>query len=83
MNVSQVINSPPQLRWPVQSTQSTPFTTPRVSAHGRPRPSARTGGRNSGSRTADCLSVRSKVDLARRIINRAKKSSGEAWTIRR
>lgn len=37
---------------PVRRTQSTPFSTARVSAGGRPRPSARRGNRNSGSSRA-------------------------------
>jgi len=32
----------------VRSTQKTPFSTARVSCHGRPRPSARRLGRNNG-----------------------------------
>ena len=37
---------------PVRRIHSTPFNTSRVSAGGRPRPSARWGNRNSGSSTA-------------------------------
>ena len=44
---------------PVRSTHSTPLSTARVSAHGRPRPSARRTGRNNGSRISHCGSVRS------------------------
>ena len=43
----------------MRKTQKTPFNTARVSCHGRPRPSARRGGRNNGSSTAHWASVRS------------------------
>jgi hypothetical protein len=43
----------------VRRTQNTPFHTARVSCHGRPRPSSRRLGRNSGSRNAHGASVRS------------------------
>ena len=33
----------------MRKTQKTPFSTARVSCHGRPRPSSRRFGRNSGS----------------------------------
>jgi len=45
---------------PVPSTQSTPFKTARVSCQGRPRLSARRGGRKTGSTTAHCLSPSSQ-----------------------
>jgi hypothetical protein len=44
---------------PVPSTQSTPFSTARVSCQGRPRLSARRCGRNTGSATAHCSSLSS------------------------
>ena len=45
---------------PVRSTQSTPFSTVRVSRHGRPRPSARRGGSPiTGLTTVHCSSVKS------------------------
>jgi len=47
----------------VRSTQKTPFSTARVSRHGRPRPSARRLGRNNGSRTAHWASVRSMFSI--------------------
>jgi len=43
----------------VRKTQKTPFSTARVSCHGRPRPSSRRLGRNSGSSNAHWASVRS------------------------
>jgi len=43
----------------VRKIQRTPFSTARVSCHGRPFPSARRLGRNSGSKTAHWASVRS------------------------
>jgi hypothetical protein len=43
----------------VRKIQSAAFSTPRVSVHGRPRPSGRVRGRKIGSSTAHCLSVRS------------------------
>ena len=43
--------------------QKTPFSTARVSCHGRPRPSARRLGRNNGSRTAHWASVRSMLSV--------------------
>ena len=43
----------------MRKTQNTPFNTARVSCHGRPRPSSRRFGRNSGSRNAHWASVRS------------------------
>ena len=45
---------------PVPSTQSTPFSTARVSCHGRPRLSARRAGRSTGSITAHCSSFNSQ-----------------------
>jgi len=45
----------------VRKTQKTPFSTARVSCHGRPRPSSRCFGRNSGSSTAHWASVRSML----------------------
>ena len=45
----------------MRRTQKTPFSTARVSCHGRPRPSARRLGRNNGSRTAHWASVRSML----------------------
>ena len=45
---------------PVPSTQSTPFSTARVSCHGRPRLSARRAGRSTGSTTAHCSSFSSQ-----------------------
>jgi hypothetical protein len=47
----------------VRRTQKTPFSTARVSCHGRPRPSARRLGRNNGSRTARWASVRSMLSV--------------------
>jgi hypothetical protein len=44
---------------PVRKIQSTPFSTARVSAGGRPRPSARRGNCNSGSTTTHSASVTS------------------------
>lgn len=45
---------------PVRNTQIIPLRTSRLSRHGRPRPSSRTGGSGiSGSRIAHCSSVRS------------------------
>ena len=43
----------------MRKTQKTPLSTARVSCHGRPRPSSRRFGRNSGSSTAHWASVRS------------------------
>ena len=43
----------------MRKTHNTPFNTARVSCHGRPRPSFRRFGRNSGSRNAHWASVRS------------------------
>ena len=43
----------------MRKTQKTPLSTARVSCHGRPRPSSRRFGRNSGSNTAHWASVRS------------------------
>ncbi len=43
----------------MRKIQSTAFSTARVFCQGRPRPSARRLGRNSGSRTAHWASVRS------------------------
>ena len=43
----------------MRNTHKTPFSTARVSCHGRPRPSSRRFGRNSGSSTAHWASVRS------------------------
>jgi hypothetical protein len=43
----------------VRKTQKTPFSTARVSCHGRPRPSSRRWGRNNGSSNAHWASVRS------------------------
>ena len=43
----------------MRKTQKTPFSTARVSCHGRPRPSSLRFGRNSGSSTAHWASVRS------------------------
>ena len=45
----------------MRKTQKTPFSTARVSCHGRPRPSSRRFGRNSGSRIAHWASVRSML----------------------
>ena len=45
----------------MRKTQKTPFSTARVSCHGRPRPSSRCFGRNNGSRTAHWVSVRSML----------------------
>ena len=45
---------------PVPRTQSTPFSTARVSCHGRPRLSARLAGRSTGSTTAHCSSFSSQ-----------------------
>ena len=47
----------------MRNTQKTPFSTARVSCHGRPRPSARRLGRNNGSRTAHWASVRSMFSI--------------------
>ena len=46
----------------MRKTQKTPFSTARVSCHGRPRPSSRRFGRNSGS-TAHWASVRSMLSI--------------------
>ena len=45
---------------PVPSTHSTPFSTARVSCHGRPRLSARRAGRKIGSISCHCSSVNSQ-----------------------
>ena len=45
----------------MRNTQNTPLTTARVSRQGRPRPSDRRGGRNTGSSTAHWASVRSMI----------------------
>jgi len=45
---------------PVPSTQNTPFSTDRVSCHGRPRLSSRRCGRSTGSTTTHCSSVSSQ-----------------------
>ena len=45
----------------MRKTQKTPFSTARVSCHGRPRPSSRRFGRNSGSSNAHWASVRSML----------------------
>src|ERR1700735_1657132 len=45
---------------PVPSTQNTPFSTARVSCHGRPRLSSRRCGRSTRSTTAHCSSVSSQ-----------------------
>jgi hypothetical protein len=45
---------------PVPSTQNTPFSTARVSCHGRPRLSSRRRGRSTGSTTNHCSSVSSQ-----------------------
>jgi hypothetical protein len=45
---------------PVPSTQSTPFSTARVSCHGRPRLSSRRSGRSTRSTTAHCSSLSSQ-----------------------
>jgi hypothetical protein len=45
---------------PVPSTHSTPFSTARVSCHGRPRLSARRGPRKTGSTINHCSSVNSQ-----------------------
>ena len=45
---------------PVPSTQNTPFSTARVSCHGRPRLSSRRCGRSTGSTTTHCSSVSSQ-----------------------
>jgi hypothetical protein len=45
---------------PVPSTQKTPFSTERVSCHGRPRLSARRAPRSTGSTTNHCSSVNSQ-----------------------
>ncbi len=44
---------------PVPNTHSTPFSTARVSCHGRPRLSGRRCGRSTGSTTSHCSSVSS------------------------
>jgi hypothetical protein len=44
----------------VPSTQNTPFSTARVSCHGRPRLSSRRSGRSTRSTTAHCSSVSSQ-----------------------
>jgi len=45
---------------PVPSTHNTPFSTTRVSCHGRPRLSARRASRNTGSTINHCSSVNSQ-----------------------
>jgi hypothetical protein len=45
---------------PVPRTQNTPFSTARVSCHGRPRLSSRRCGRSTGSTTTHCSSVSSQ-----------------------
>lgn len=45
---------------PVPSTQNTPFSTERVSCHGRPRLSARRAPRSTGSTSPHCSSVNSQ-----------------------
>jgi hypothetical protein len=45
---------------PVPSTQNTPFSTARVSCHGRPRLSSRRSGRSTRSTTAHCSSLSSQ-----------------------
>ena len=45
---------------PVPSTQNTPFSTARVSCHGRPRLSSRRSGRSTCSTTTHCSSVGSQ-----------------------
>ena len=45
----------------MRKTQKTPFSTARVSRHGRPRPSSRRLGRNDGSSNAHWASVRSML----------------------
>src|SRR6202034_436152 len=45
---------------PVPRTQNTPFSTARVSCHGRPRLSSRRRGRSTGSTTNHCSSVSSQ-----------------------
>ena len=47
----------------MRKIQSTPLTTARVSLQGRPRPSDRRRGRNSGSSTAHWASVRSMFSI--------------------
>jgi hypothetical protein len=47
----------------VRKTQKTPFRTARVSCHGRPRPSSRRLGRNSGSSNAHWTSVMSMLSI--------------------
>jgi hypothetical protein len=47
----------------VRKTQKTPFSTARVSCHGRPRRSSRRFGRNNGSSTAHWASVRSMLSI--------------------
>ena len=47
----------------MRKTQKTPFSTDRVSCHGRPRPSSRRFGRNSGSSNAHWASVRSMLSI--------------------
>jgi hypothetical protein len=51
---------------PVPSTHSTPFSTARVSCHGRPRLSARRGPRKTGSTINHCSSVNSQRPAMRR-----------------
>jgi hypothetical protein len=47
----------------VRKTQNTPFSTARVSCHGRPRPSSRRWGRNNGSSNAHWASVMSMLSI--------------------
>ena len=47
----------------MRKTQKTPFSTARVSCHGRPRPSSRRFGRNRGSSNAHWASVRSMLSI--------------------
>ncbi len=47
----------------MRKTQRTPFSTARVSRQGRPRPSDRRFGRNSGSSFAHWASVRSMLSI--------------------
>jgi hypothetical protein len=47
----------------VRKTQKTPFSTDRVSCHGRPRPSSLRLGRNNSSSNARWRSVRSMLSI--------------------
>jgi hypothetical protein len=47
----------------VRKTQKTPFSTARVSCPGRPRPSSRRLGRNSGASNAHWASVMSMLSI--------------------